>query len=132
MGMQAIGRPQADLDVLRLAWACEQAASWRIELRPRFSDGRQVEDSLNAGIRDQLQLAVQQVRAELRGPLGLAQQVAEHERRRGLDAAHRGHREERRRLHLHRQDAFTPIVPHLLHRLAVRRVDRPGRPAPEG
>jgi amidase len=29
MGIQAIGRPRADLDVLRLAWAYEQATSWR-------------------------------------------------------------------------------------------------------
>ena len=29
MGSQAIGRPRADLDLLRLAWACEQATSWR-------------------------------------------------------------------------------------------------------
>jgi amidase len=32
MGIQAIGRPRADLDVLRLAWAYEQATSWRAEL----------------------------------------------------------------------------------------------------
>jgi amidase len=29
MGIQAIGRPRADLDVLRLAWAYEEATSWR-------------------------------------------------------------------------------------------------------
>jgi amidase len=29
MGIQAIGRPRADLDLLRLAWASEQATSWR-------------------------------------------------------------------------------------------------------
>jgi amidase len=32
MGIQASGRPRADLDVLRLAWAYEQATSWRAEL----------------------------------------------------------------------------------------------------
>jgi amidase len=32
MGLQAIGRPRADLDVLRLAWAYEQATAWRAVL----------------------------------------------------------------------------------------------------
>ena len=32
MGIQVIGRPRADLDVLRLAWAYEQTTSWRAEL----------------------------------------------------------------------------------------------------
>ena len=38
MDSQAIGRPRADLDVLRLAWAYEQATSWRVELQRPSAD----------------------------------------------------------------------------------------------